>query len=621
MSKYKKLVETVNENIESSYKFNEETARLMLSLEDEEVTKNMTLEDWENVRKICQTSKSIELSVAVLMCEDVPQYIRLEVYKMLPPENKFEALKSDYINEDIYGDIIEYFFDYDNEFFDIVKFEGHTFSNKVINTLCEEDSRFLNFLDYMPFGLIRNDDMNPLIEEMLSGENNEYFFGDVNIPEAFTSTIILNRYLSDEIKEKAFECGYDPEYLMREFTYNDRLSDKMATEIYRACADYIFDVEHDSKSEYDDADSIICKLINMKSLPLPCQVDFVYRQRYQPKLETRALPILLASENASSAIMRDALKINQKKINEMVIVNKGKINEETLDELSRSIPPMNMIPTFMWSTTNFKINDIVAQKFIKTIDESAHRIALSSIFSERKTDDAIIRKCKNVQWKEEYSFIRDLKTAVKKSIYKENQKAIMMFALDAIVDKNSPNMRYSSLQTNIAKAMFDIINEHKFDWLLTSNEELRELKTELKNLTKQYPEYKDITDHLLERAQENNKLYSILVKYPKLFSIKDPSHFSFSAVDKFDNKELYELSEKELSEFEKDVKNINNSFLNDKIKTEIEDYLEWNIYNFQHKTSIGIYKFADLYNTVTELQNKKDMSKNISEKEEVEFGR
>lgn len=618
MNKFNLLVETVSEQVSDYYEFDENIAKLMMSLENDEITKQMTSEDWKNILKMCQSFKNIELLVAVLMCEDTPKDIRKEVYNFLPIDRKFEALKSEYIDEELYMSVLEHYMDYENDFYDVLKFEGHTFSNKVLNSLCMEEPRLLNFLEYLPFGFLKNNDMNGIIEEMLDSDGDAFYFEDGILPENFTSLIIANQHLSDDIKEQAFEKGYNPDFLMRELTYDNRLPEKIATEIYRSCADYIFDVEHDSKSEYEDADWMISKLINMKSLPLPCQIDFIHRQKSQPNIETKTLPTLLASDGTSSIIRKDALKINQKKIDQMVMVNKGKISEETLDELSKSIPPLNMIPTYMWSTTNFKISDIVAQKFTKTIDESAHRIALSSIFSERKTDESIIERCKNPQWKEEYNFIKDFKTIVKNTIYKPNQKAVMMYALDVIVDKNSPNLRYSDLQTDIAKIMFDIINEHKFDWLLMSNEEFKQFKAEMKDLTKQYSEYRDITDNLLERARENNKLYSILVKYPKLFSITTASLFSFDVVDKFDNKELYNLSEKELAGFTKDVKNINNKFLNNKVKTEIEDYIQWNIYNFPNKASVAIYKFADLYNTIVEL--KKDMSEKLTKntKEEPE---
>lgn len=591
-----------NDNID----FDETIAEMLVILEDYEATKHTVPLFWQNLIEICENSKNIPLMLAIMKNPNAPTICTDEISTMHDGEFLPYTVVSENITSNILANIM-YKIGIDG-MKGMLEYDGESFSRKSIDLLCKLPQASLEEMEYYPFAFVnKNCDTYDLLSDMIENENDKYFKGEV--PTDFLYYIARNSDLDDDIRNQAFDKWYTPEDL-----YN--ITMHMAKEIYKSCAETIFDFVPETKEDKEaqgQADTIINSMVVSNQLPMSCRLDFMKRLASVPNQKLYSTESILMSDNNQSVIMETALEIPSKTIFDTVERNRPLLTESTISEMLRKKYPEEIMGSFISSTLRHTSQPSTVKKFLKK-DTTIVEIALmSSYHTLPKVLDMLIKANQERTIKKvEVDYLRKVRDFIFENFLMPEAQNLMNNVVYHMIT-NSELYKVSNayqMPNTSAKRLLDEVSNSK-EWCRIPDDKIDGLRALFNDLKAEYPKYKEATTNIVSDIEIAYKKSQLPNKYPYIFSkplYEQKASTSWWKVSYFDGtvfphinfNAMKKWKKEDMQGFIEEVKQCNDLAT----LTALLNVIKNNISNRElltldevHK---NIYKFADLYNAISE---------------------
>lgn len=591
-----------NDNID----FDETIAEMLVILEDYEATKHTVPLFWQNLIEICENSKNIPLMLAIMKNPNAPAICTDEISTMHNGEFLPYTVVSEHITSNILANVM-YKIGIDG-MKEMLEYDGESFSCKAIDLLCELPFSPLNQMEFYPFAFInKNCNIYESLPDIIENENDKYFRGEV--PANLLYYVARNNDLSDDIRNQAFDKGYTPEDL-----YD--ITMHMAKEIYKSCAETIFDFTPETKEDKEaqgQADTIINSMVVSNQLPMSCRLDFIKRLSSVPNQKLYSTESILMLDNNQSAIMEAALEIPSKTIFDTIKRNRALLTERTISEMLRTKYPEEIMDTFISSILRHTSQTSTIKKFLKK-DTTVFEIALmSSYHTLPKTLDMLIKANQERTIKKvEIDYLRKVRDFIFSNFSMPEAQNLMNNVVYHMI-VNSELYRVSNayqMPNTPAKRLLEEVSNSK-EWCRIPDDKIEGLRALFNDLKTEFPKYKEATMNIVSDIEVAYKKSQLPNKYPYIFSkplYEQKANTNWWKVSYFDGTVFSHINfdamkkwkKEDMQEFIKEVKQCNDLAT----LTALLNVIKNNISNRElltldevHK---NIYKFADLYNAISE---------------------
>lgn len=632
--KYHNFIKTINSNFSYEIIYNKEIIDEIIAFNDVEKVSQYSSAKWAELFSLFVKSDINELSFGLLakmvQSEYMPQEFFTDFIDYVDVNCLDILLTSEYVPDCVIAEIINLI----PNFPDILYRNGYNFSQNVfeylIVTLEYEDMKKLNFLPFMFLTLDTATEMK--LFDILDGKKNLYY--DSELDDNFTSAICANENLFDEIRNKAFDMGYNPS-IIQNYTKH------MIEEIYKTYADVIFEItpiDNDEIGVVFKAQEILFKLSYRNLLPESCQIDFV--SRYKDNCIEQAERVLEAIlyNTTSDAVLQETLNTTEK-VFSMLLKNKfGGLTEEICkkdNEMKKTIVKnglSKLYKPFMFSVFERKFSPDTLKYFSsRGIYYVPEAIMLSNKISEKDEHDLL----SNSLCEEDYlhlDLLRKLKHTLNEVFDNPNKEKILMFAENEFLKQEKISDAYDKPEIKCREYLSEKINNYRpYKWYPIKENEYQKLKTKISEFKEEYSSIDkpinlikmlESVEKRLDKVYEASKLSE---KYPDIFitnydlstpTTTDTLHCV--PYDEIDVEKLLSLSDEKLKELMEDVKRYSNPNICNNITRTIITHCNAS-YDFytQYKIAEMLYKLNDFFNVCCEY-GKIKIKESELELEEIE---
>lgn len=620
MNKYQKFLDTVEEEyLFETDGFSESLVKLIIELENDNITKSYTKTEWDGIVKLAEINPIPALLIPVFKSPNLPKEYFEKLYN-LTEESTTDIIPffSEQVPQTKVRDLFEL---YDFKLQDILDEFSDNFSQKTISDLCKQLSEDeLNDINFTPYRYVKPDKLlSDKISDMIENKDNIYFKEEA--PEKFLNAIINNENISEKIRNKAFSKGYNPNAIYK-------TTEQMQIELYKSYADAIFETENqDSDTMYNvrKSASMIQYRLSKNQLPECCQLDFINRLIKCSDIDSDKLNILtsIIQNTKEPFILRQALKIKHPDIVNIILLNRETITGDIQEEIATIKPFKEMAKHIIYSCFYKEPSANILKECLYLNDEYLNKALMVS--QKVSIDNSLISRVYDKD-KAELRYLKSLKDAVNGFSFPNSQK-ILCFAIKKLLDRDYAQHRYNVENCEALNNVNSLFAPH--GWFAINKEEYIALKEWIIESKENFPSYKFITNRIEDILEDVYSVSWFVKKYPKIFIIKDIAKEKASALrcntnclgvlpcNKINCKELYNLSTEEMSEFINDLTKIDNQDLYKEIKSQIITVCNAPHLSQQNETFKRIYKLVDLFNFCNEKiidiekENLKNNDKNI----------
>ena len=538
----------------------------LYDLEDENKTKNYTMEDWNEILKL--SKKDEEFIAALFKAKNVPHEIYEKLFDnhMISEEQIYGAIKCNDIPIDLIGKLkesqptkfwAEYLSDKDNLL---------EISDVLITCLCESTFPELEEMNYKPFELVKDEYITGLINDTICKPNFSMFPGEV--PEGFTSSATNNIYLTDETRNKAFDMGFVP-YQMTNFTKYT------AEEYYKFFADNLFEIFPTTKLEKRHnqiSSNYIMHMMITGKLSEACQEDFIQRfQNSITEVDDRAYKAIL-QHTKSSNVLHSACCYKMKTYKHLIAENPN-LSEFVKKELFPYFTEKEQKVILLRMLCNNKLTENGLNEMMSCGDINLNRAMIINPNIPEKIRENLINDGL-------YSFDFDELFSSQFKMLNEVSKALNVIDCPKTRDRIMYNILKSVMNQDKIRNYKDILgkecvsHEKTFKTIeLNTKNKLKKLSDEhfvaiseeLKKLQKRFPSQKDILEICIEDLREINKHSKLHCQFSEFYIHDKETNLIEFNFDKF-----YHISKDNLNKLIDYVKNEEDIRILEKLQSDIK---------------------------------------------------
>ena len=592
--KYNNWVRMIYDNYFPPLKFDVDIAKEISFLRDDAIVKTYDENKWNSLIDIASEKESAALVLALVNCKHFNEECFNKLYKKLDDKLLNCLLTSEYVPDDIIKDITTKIIDKDR-----LETEGKDYSQKVINFLCTNP--LLTKYNYLPLKYLdKSSEIAKHLSEYL--ENQDFFKEDV--PYDFVLNIAQNEKLTDNIRDKAFDIGYDPETI-------DNMTNYMRKEQYKMCADTLFDCSLDINNNQDKKilDAVyINRVWDIKNLPESCQLDFIdryFNRNIDNKYIENILTNMLRYTEEPNVLVYAINKLHSTHLIKNGIMKNARIlTDSVIKEMLKIIPAQDTVLAFTQSLFHNQYSDTIFHIFLNSVNDiNMNRAMIASVYTTPNQIDMLMSdKRIKAKYKKVFEYLGFVRKYCLKSLPVKKSEKILMKATQLFVNNET--------DTEMTENKYVLCNKLNVSeqWFALKPAEYEILKEMFKELKDNFPNFTHITNKLEEKTNRVYKQSEFVFKYPNIFTTdynytqKFPVPFSF-----FDVEKLCDMNENERNEFIKDLSMLE---AGDSIASYIISQLDKKFYELHfssfnsHNELNLIYRLVDVYNTALEIYDK-----------------
>lgn len=612
-SKYNDIINVVKKEYEimNLDKFSEKMVKIIYDLENDNITKNYTKKDWDNVMNYIAEFPIPALFVPAFKSPNLPTDCFIKIYEITDTNTDIIPLFSEYVPDHIVKNFSKFYY---SKMYDILSWNYKNISNKTFKYFCNNYSENeLSNIEFLPFRLLKYDKKN--IGQLLRLVNNEdktWFYNDNY--ETFLTQIINNETMPKGLRNKAFNIGYIPKLL-----YNK--TDYITEELYKSYADSIFELSGDVDNNLMlTASNELVKWVKNNELPTSCQIDFLERANDIENLDQHKENVIdvIISHTRNPDILRKCMKFKDKKVREIVFQNKRTITDDIMVDFNRCEKTREqLINTFIKSCFFNKFSFDWNKSMLSLDNPYLTRAVIANENSD--IDLFVINSTKNNN-RNELRYMKYIKENISSYLSFPFSQKILCYAgrLFLNIDyqtNGSPNVDRESLR--MAYNYF-----YPDDWYAIPETEYKIMKKMMESLKEKFPEFNNISDKIINKIEKTYKNSNICFKYPEIFEIKkfdmaknmikmdELSTCKEIPCSHINHTELLNYSDKKLKELIQDVIELNDIKVCEAVRWAMIRCCNLNYYE-QHKVYKAIHKLTDSYNELTEFLQLKIKEKEI----------
>ena len=545
-------------------------AMKLWDLEDENITKNYKMSDWEEILKM--SSKNQEFIAAIFKAKNVPYEIYEKIFddNMISPEQLYGAIRCNDIPIGLIGKLKEsqttmFWADYLADVDDLLDA-----SDVLINCLCESTFTELEEMGYKPFEVVKDDYMTNLIEDTICKPNFSMFPSDT--PESFTNAVTNNIYLTDEVRNKAFDMGFIP-YQMYNFTKYT------AEEYYKFFADNMFEIFPTTKSEkrlHSSAAVHIMQMMANGNLSEACQEDFIQRfQNANIEVDDRPYKTIL-QYTKSPNILLSACGFKMKDYKHLIAGNPN-LSEFVKEELFVYFPAEEQKTILLRMLGNEKLTEKGLKELVYWGDINLNRaVMIHPKTPESIREELINNEIHTMRYGENYSSQFKMLNEISKSLdvikNPEVREKVMYNILKTIMNQDEIRNSKDIFGQNCTshEEVFETLGVNtKHNLRKLSDEHFVAISDKLNDLQKTFPSQKDILELCVKELENINKKSRLYYQFPELYIDHYKETHEGNKIE-FNFNNLYHISKEKLKRLYDFVKEETNSDILEKLQEDIK---------------------------------------------------
>lgn len=554
---------------------------------------------WKDFLRLCGLHD--ELRIRALKTPMPEKFLR-ELYTSLNRYDKEVIFSNPSLTQETLGFVIDDL--KAGKIKELFDYEKDIFHQNTLQLMAKMDINKQAELDFMHYELVFPDvDLRRKIWQTLNDIDKEWF-GD-EIPEKFTTSIINNPKMDDEVRFLAFKKSFSP------YEITNTTKD-IAKGIYTLCADVIFDSNEEFKNTdaQKDADVYILNMVKRNQLPESCQIDFIERYLNNPQPNTqRALFSIIESTN-QNYVLQQALRLpNPRKY---LISTNDNIDCDTLRVLMSMDIKHNLKRGFTKMALNRNIDYDIAEEFIDMQDHEVNTSLVVSYNSGERLAKLVVDKTKDLELKNMLQAIFDMRETAFENFSQPHGKHMMYMLAHSLLS----NSIYKKCSTEINDALN--VND-KNTWNRITGKEYVLLNHQIQEMKVKYPQFNKTWDFILNRAERIHTSEKLYNKYPEVFNSENSSYDIPSDKIYYNIENLMHLSMDEMDEMGKDIINVRDRFMLYRFKLQMLSYLD-DLHSYKSdEIYLATYKLCNLYNAIEKREQEliQEFSKEREEEKDV----
>lgn len=590
-TKYKDLINTINLLDPCPMDFDENIAKEIVNIKNTDISPCYTDYNWEKLIKLAIEKNSIELMVALIKCPYMPNHYFFNLRHHMDKDIETLLLIGN-APDDIIFELTD-----DKGFAEKAMIECDKYHPKVIDFLSKDISlKTLTDMHFIPFSLTYNTYIINEIPKMLENDKNCF---DEDVPELFTTAIINNPYITDKLKDKAFDIGYVADDIENYTPY-------IAEKLYEYYANSIFELDAQSMTNVfymKKASQNIINMIQKGVLSSEHQIDFINRCKYNNSATGTKTVVEILSKTKDHKVIEYGL--SHLHMNNLKTLHESNehINDKSFKELLKVNEPEKLKSSFILSILNHNISTETIKKFLNLKSKNINMaIIVSDYTSEYEKKEALKIPYPSAQ--EELTFLYQLRNKLP-YLSRTKSDIILFYAIKHMVISQSKN--FDGGKTYIdKKALLDkAINMNVDKWFVMDDYDYISLKRTVKETEQLLPSVKKTTEELLDKIDQVYNESILIKKYPHIFKVLDRKYGLYATVyDEFNMEELYKLPNTERKILLEDLKKYGNG----EVFSSIIDGFEHMNTNYENRDEIFkyVYVLADFYNELSEFVREKN---------------